>query len=835
MKRIVNLIFVSCLSYCLMGNNYFPSGMNWSIFIDNICESEKYSYNITVNSDTTIGDKQYQMIGEIPIREDSGMVYCYIQNYMSNEYFDYLLYDFNIQVGDSIRKTYYNEYALEDLYAKVVKIDTITLLDGRTAKRIFYDDRPFDIEYIGNTKRGFFSPLDCMVPPCGSEQLICCSVDNQPIYETVDGGCRSYISPKPYFPKGSKWESIQADVTTGIGCIPYHIETMYVSDTIINDKRYQYFICSYNGMRISDTQQLFLREENNKLLGWSSHINNSKEYVVADFNMSIGDTLKLPQNFYADGYNDTINYVVTNIDSILLDNGKKAKRLHFSNNKIPIVETIGCETTINDLFETKDYSQTSGFLSSCYFVGDQMIYTKIHDFINFYYNYDRIKDYYCGRELEITRIPYIYITDKNGNIDTVSIHYNMDLCKMPQPQFTFTDEEVKSSSHFAFLGADIGSNQQDTLFTKHLETIPLQDNDISKYRMNLYIKSDHLPVTLSWDTLFFYKSDIDGSFITTYTDWFKQNDNPEAFIAKFMDTTDIVISQINPVADFAQVSMAIGNGDFANRWFRSHSDTLSYDNRKIFEMNKEWTIVCKDTTIKRYRVEDIKHICQQDYFELKEYKVDTALQREEYVKSYYVRNVEDLDCAMQYDIETEQEKTIYDFGLGTWQHIPGSFPASYEYFTIQTASPTDSNEILILETNTELGFWPPHRIYWKRNIGSLGDLMQPFQPTTDSLLCVKIGDKVIYSRGPIKGISCNGVKDDIQQISANMERIEIIDNRLKINDDAKEIKVSLYNLQGKQVLSTTQTSIDVSQFITGVYLVVVQTDSEIYSKKIVVK
>ena len=74
MKRIVNLIFVSCLSYCLMGNNYFPSGMNWSISIDNICESEKYSYNITVNSDTTIGDKQYQMIGEIPIREDRGMV-----------------------------------------------------------------------------------------------------------------------------------------------------------------------------------------------------------------------------------------------------------------------------------------------------------------------------------------------------------------------------------------------------------------------------------------------------------------------------------------------------------------------------------------------------------------------------------------------------------------------------------------------------------------------------------------------------------------------------------------------------------------------------------------
>ncbi|MBR3565224.1 MAG: T9SS type A sorting domain-containing protein, partial [Paludibacteraceae bacterium] len=261
--------------------------------------------------------------------------------------------------------------------------------------------------------------------------------------------------------------------------------------------------------------------------------------------------------------------------------------------------------------------------------------------------------------------------------------------------------------------------------------------------------------------------------------------------------------------------------------FRSHSDTLSYDNRKIFEMNKEWTIVCKDTTIKRYRVEDIKHICQQDYFELKEYKVDTTLQNEEYVQSYYVRNAEDLDCAFEYDMETNQESLLYDLGMKIGTRL--DFNGLIFWVVNSKIEYIDTTNMIFLSTDA-----PTYHIYWKRNIGSLGDLMHPDIPTTDSLLCVKIGDEVIYSRGPIKGISCNGVKDDIQQISA-AERIEIIDNRLKINEDAKVIKVSLYNLQGKQVLSTTQTSIDISQFITGVYLVVVQADSAIYSKKIVVK
>ena len=634
------------------------------------------------------------------------------------------------------------------------------------------------------------------------------------------------VSAKPYFPKGSKWESIQYDIAIGSGRVVINLkEISTVEDSIINGIVYQHFILTDNRDNPSD---IYIREHNNCLYGWSTIGNAQKEHLLIDFNMNEGDSIILPHNYK----NDSIVYHVTKVDSIQLQDGRFAKRLHFDKGKIPIIEYIGSEISLLPLFLDADDSDLylETYLTSCYTVYDKIIYSQIINEQAYQDEscYSKIKDYYCGREFEHTRAPYIYLIDKNGNTDTLSIHYNTDLCEIPQPQFSFTEEEVISSSHFAFLGAEIGNNQQDTLFTKQLETIPLQDNDISKYRINLYIKSDHLPVTLSWDTLFFYKSDIDGSFITTYTDWFKQSDSQEAFVAKFIDTTNIVISQTSQTSDFAQVSMAIGNGEYANRWFRSHNDTLSYDNRKIFEMNKEWTIVCKDTTVKRYRVEDIKHICQQDYFELKEYKVDTTLQNEEYVQSYYVRNAEDLDCAFEYDMETNQESLLYDLGMKIGTRL--DFNGLIFWVVNSKIEYIDTTNMIFLSTDA-----PTYHIYWKRNIGSLGDLMHPDIPTTDSLLCVKIGDEVIYSRGPIKGLSCNGVEDDILQTTADKAKIELVGNTLKIKDNSGIINVMLYNLQGQQIISTSETSIDISHFATGIYLVVVQTESGLYSKKIVVK
>lgn len=61
-----------------------------------------------------------------------------------------LMYDFSLEAGDVIDSYMYSP-------STVTATDSVTLLDGRRAKRIFYDNRSPDIEYIGSTD-GFIFP-----------------------------------------------------------------------------------------------------------------------------------------------------------------------------------------------------------------------------------------------------------------------------------------------------------------------------------------------------------------------------------------------------------------------------------------------------------------------------------------------------------------------------------------------------------------------------------------------------------------------------------------------------------------------------------------------------
>ena len=65
-----------------------------------------------------------------------------------------LLYDFSLEVGDQI-----NTYAVNsDDKSTVISTDSITLLNGRRVKRIQYDKRADDIEFVGSVN-GFLAPL----------------------------------------------------------------------------------------------------------------------------------------------------------------------------------------------------------------------------------------------------------------------------------------------------------------------------------------------------------------------------------------------------------------------------------------------------------------------------------------------------------------------------------------------------------------------------------------------------------------------------------------------------------------------------------------------------
>ena len=105
------------------------------------------------------------------------------------------MYDFDLQVGDSIG-TIYKEYNPDGSYmfAKVTEVKIITLSDGRVARRISYDNRADDIEFVGSTL-GILAPANIPIAPNGIiEEFVCCTEGDYVLYETAQGACDELVS-----------------------------------------------------------------------------------------------------------------------------------------------------------------------------------------------------------------------------------------------------------------------------------------------------------------------------------------------------------------------------------------------------------------------------------------------------------------------------------------------------------------------------------------------------------------------------------------------------------------------------------------------------------------
>lgn len=183
---------------------YFPEGMTWTVSVisDYGCNHKTV---LVLQGDTLINSKTYHNVRllceaplVIPIAADGKKIYAHIYDR------DILLYDFGLEVGDSILHYGYinfNEDVSEDrrfnedsAYIYVVEMDSITLLDGRRAKRLHYkrfQDEPYrvDIEYVGCARGGLFSIIDVpLQTTCGSN-VCCCSLNGELIYEDYVGVC----------------------------------------------------------------------------------------------------------------------------------------------------------------------------------------------------------------------------------------------------------------------------------------------------------------------------------------------------------------------------------------------------------------------------------------------------------------------------------------------------------------------------------------------------------------------------------------------------------------------------------------------------------------------
>ena len=174
----------------------FPSDTRWHYVYTEMYGGPDFTpiYFSDSPIDTVINNTHYQRIKGKLFRSEGAKVWCAKDS--MGTLVERLVYDFDLQVGDSIRNIFYEDdpYDVIPSYAKVTKVENITLSDGRSARRLSYDAfRYDDIEHIGSLD-GFLAPLNLPVSTCGcGDHFQCCTRGDVLLYEVSKGACDTFF------------------------------------------------------------------------------------------------------------------------------------------------------------------------------------------------------------------------------------------------------------------------------------------------------------------------------------------------------------------------------------------------------------------------------------------------------------------------------------------------------------------------------------------------------------------------------------------------------------------------------------------------------------------
>ena len=178
----------------------------------------------------------------------------------------------------------------------------------------------------------------------------------------------------------------------------YPLPFASVKDTVINGKTYLQFGDYVNG---SDYSLFFLREENNKVLIYSSILQN--DLVLYDYTLELGDSLPAitsDHDYFSDDHftkldkaQDIFTYVVTDVSTVTLLDGIERKKWILKNKYLPIieyVEGIGCygENTSHsgDFFRLiYDHPYTTEYVGDhlvCVSKNGQLLYSMTQEEMN---------------------------------------------------------------------------------------------------------------------------------------------------------------------------------------------------------------------------------------------------------------------------------------------------------------------------------------------------------------------------------------------------------------------------------------------------------------------
>ena len=359
---------------------------------DTIINGQTYT---SVNYYWTLEESKVYKIAHVRFSEDK-KVYALMDDT------EYLVYDFSVQVGDTIETIVgaFSGSMLQQLLVHQIDIDgatnrkTITLYPICRIEDDEYDEDwvylwdccPVQwIEGVGSTD-GFLMGY----PPCGwvggiGHKLLCAYKNDElqyinDLYQD-DYGCEYNAvgqNPEDLFP--TLWGLQRTSCTKTIGEDEYgtvwgsRSYLMQEIETVTIDGK-QYLLFGTNNI-YDEYCSLWLREENNKILLYSTA--QKKDLVLYDFTLNVGDSL--PRLYVDYDLSSVVDYdndewglsplVVTEVSTITLLDGKEYKKWTFDNG-MQYVEGIGSFGTCyahNDFYQLIANAPLSSDVYSQYLV-----------------------------------------------------------------------------------------------------------------------------------------------------------------------------------------------------------------------------------------------------------------------------------------------------------------------------------------------------------------------------------------------------------------------------------------------------------------------------------
>ena len=348
-----------CNQWNILSHGYLgPSdplvGAHTSIFwlSDNTTNRNGQEYIPLMCSSSMPEVESTSLIGELRFTEDK-------QVYFNYDNTEYLLYDFDVQVGDTLDifggiELYSYSFVEQKTYPHVItKIDTLD--DGRLqitsdAIVIFEDSYgAFEekmpqtwIEGLGSTNGIVYTSINPGIAGDAAIVMLCAYRDDECVYKTDsnDPYWIDYTQLGCVYNEGDFIEGA-FPILSGLQrtvCNEYCGETeednssnftyKQTFDSIFFENDKPYILC--NGY--------LLREEDNKIFLYSQSLN--KDIVLYDFTLEVGDLLPTYiKDFDGTMYSDD-TLVVTGISSVTLFDGKEYKKWTFDNG-MEYVEGIG--------------------------------------------------------------------------------------------------------------------------------------------------------------------------------------------------------------------------------------------------------------------------------------------------------------------------------------------------------------------------------------------------------------------------------------------------------------------------------------------------------------